>query len=105
LAAGGLPWLASALTCARNCAPYVEQLAAEAGRRSPSSTASSPPAGNRWRRFHVAELSAAEQAARVCAYLMPERMLALLEAELEKAVELELDVTSIALPAERRWRE
>jgi hypothetical protein len=34
-------------------------------------------------------LSAAEQAARVCAYLMPERMLALLEAELEKAVELE----------------
>jgi len=36
---------------------------------------------------------------------MPERMLALLEAELEKAVELELDVTSIALPAERRWRE
>jgi hypothetical protein len=49
-------------------------------------------------------LSAAEQAARVCAYLMPERMLALLEAELEK-VELELDVTSIALPAERRWRE
>jgi hypothetical protein len=52
----------------------------------------------------VAELSAAEQAARVCAYLMPERMLALLEAELEKAVQLELDVTSIALPAERRWR-
>ena len=50
-------------------------------------------------------MSAAEQAARVCAYLMPERMLALLEAELEKAVELELDVTSIALPAERRWRE
>ena len=27
--AGGLPWLASALTCARNCAPYVEQVAAE----------------------------------------------------------------------------
>jgi hypothetical protein len=48
-------------------------------------------------------LSAPEQAARVCAYLMPERMLALLEAELEKAVEL--DVTSIALPAECRWRE
>jgi hypothetical protein len=32
-------------------------------------------------------------------------MLALLEAELEKAVELELDVTSIALPAECRCRE
>ena len=45
------------------------------------------------------------QAARVCACLMPERMLALLEAKLEKAVEFELDVTSIALPVERRWRE
>jgi hypothetical protein len=49
---------------------------------------------DRWRRFH-AKLGAGEQAARLSAWLWPDRMLALLELELEKAVELDLDRAAV----------
>jgi hypothetical protein len=83
---------------------YVHELAAEGKPEISIIDGELSITWDRWRRFHLTELSPAEQTARICAAVAPERMLALLEAELAKAAELGLGVTSIALPAARRWR-
>jgi hypothetical protein len=64
---------------------YVEQLAAEGEPEISVLDGELNIGWDRWRRFHITEASAAEQAARICAWFVPEQMFAMLEAEPVKA--------------------